>query len=66
MLRQFAVAGRAILLIRWTINFQGEEIQVLNIYTRCRTKHMGAGSFLLSSLQRESQSHTESGQLKAS
>lgn len=66
MLRQFTVAGRAILLIRWTIDFQGEAIQVLSIYTRCRTKHMGVGSFFLSSLQRESQSHTESGQLKAS
>lgn len=67
MLRQFAVAGRAILLIRWTTDFQGEVIQVLNIYPRCRTsKHMGVGSFFLSSLHRETQSHTKYGQLRAS
>lgn len=67
MLRQFAVADRPILLIRCTTDFQGEVIQVFNIYTQCRTsKHMGVGSFFLSSLQRETQSHTKYGQPRAS
>lgn len=66
MLRQFTVAGRAILLICCTADFQGEVIQVPNIYTRCRTKHMGVGSLFLFSLQRETQSHIKSGQLEVS